>query len=158
MTSPEPSVICKNWGTIFSLHPLISKEDVMVNKELIRPDRVRKIPRQFNWVDGRLVRDRHLDRCSHQAAALYLFLITVGDSRGLSYYSDQTLGERLRMDGCVLAHVRLELIELGLIAYKKPLYQVLELAPMQSSLPRNGSGDDPKSLGEILQRVMEVNR
>jgi hypothetical protein len=131
----------------------------MVPKVLLHPDRLRRIPSQFNWVDGRLVRDRHLDRCSHPAAALYLFLITVADSQGLSYYSDQTLGERLRMDGCLLSQVRLELVQLGLIAYKKPLYQVLDLAVhRQPTLPRNQAHDDPKSLSEILQRVMEAKR
>lgn len=31
----------------------------------IHPERIRQVPRQFSWVDGRLVRDRHLDKCSH---------------------------------------------------------------------------------------------
>ena len=55
----------------------------MPTKIPIHPDRIRQVPKQFSWIDGRLVRDRHLDRCSHPAAALYLFLVTVSDAQGL---------------------------------------------------------------------------
>ena len=60
----------------------------MPNKFPICPDRIRTIPEQFSWVDHRLVRDHHIERLSHQAASLYLFLVTVADCQGLSYYSD----------------------------------------------------------------------
>ena len=60
----------------------------MVQKRLLCPERVRKIPKQFSWIDQRLVREGHIERLSHRATALYLFLVTVADARGLSYYSD----------------------------------------------------------------------
>jgi hypothetical protein len=75
----------------------------MVQKHPLCPDRSRKIPKQFSWIDHRLVRDRHIDRCSHRAAALYLFLVTVADAQGLSYYSDRCLTQRLSMDENCLA-------------------------------------------------------
>jgi hypothetical protein len=53
-------------------------------------------------VDHRLVRDRHIESCSHPAAALYLFLVTVADNQGLSYYSDPALMTRLSMDAAAL--------------------------------------------------------
>ncbi|MFZ3045325.1 MAG: hypothetical protein WA151_05380 [Desulfatirhabdiaceae bacterium] len=31
-------------------------------------------PKQFNWLDHRLIHDRYIEQCSHPAAALYLFL------------------------------------------------------------------------------------
>jgi len=74
------------------------KEAVMPHKFPICPDRIRTIPEQFSWVDHRLVRDHHIERLSHQAASLYLFLVTVADCQGLSYYSDVSLCERLDMD------------------------------------------------------------
>lgn len=64
---------------------LIKKETAMVQKHPLCPDRIRKVPKQFSWIDQRLVRDRHIDRCSHRAAALYLFLVTVADAQGLSH-------------------------------------------------------------------------
>jgi hypothetical protein len=98
-----------------------------MEKRLICPKGLRKIPKQFSWLDHRLVRDRYIDRCSHQAATLYLFLVTVADAQGLSYYADQTLCQRLGMEGNILCRARQELIEIGLVAYQKPLYQVLAL-------------------------------
>jgi len=99
----------------------------MTHKFPICPDRIRSIPEQFSWVDHRLVRDRHIQRLSHEAATLYLFLVTVSDSQGLSYYSASSLCERLAMDAPTLDFARMGLVQTGLVAYKKPLYQVLPL-------------------------------
>ncbi|MCK7582024.1 MAG: hypothetical protein MZV65_44735 [Chromatiales bacterium] len=66
-------------------------------KRVLCPERLRSVPAQFSWVDHRLVRDRHIDRCDAQAGALYLFLVTVADAQGLSYYSDAVLARRLSM-------------------------------------------------------------
>jgi hypothetical protein len=99
----------------------------MHSKHPVNPLRLRKIPSQFSWVDHRLVRDRRLDACSHAAAALYLFLVVVADAQGLSYYSDPTLMQRLRMDGATLAQARTNLIRADLVAWRKPIYQVLSL-------------------------------
>jgi hypothetical protein len=127
----------------------------MLPKSPIHPDRIRKIPKQFSWIDGRLVRDGYLDGCSHSAAALYLFLVTVSDARGLSYYSDQSVCKHLQMANCILAEARLELIKLSLIAYKKPLYQVLDLAPHEILYPRNNPQDPMQPFGQVLQQLME---
>ena len=99
----------------------------MVSKHPICPERLRKVPRQFSWVDHRLVRERYIEQCSHHAAALYLFLITVGDSQGLSYYGDATIITRLKMNPTALQEARENLVNIGLIAWKEPLYQVLSL-------------------------------
>ena len=96
-------------------------------KRVLCPERVRSVPAQFSWVDHRLVRDRHIDRCDAQAAALYLFLVTVADAQGLSYYSDAVLARRLSMAPARLGQARADLLGAGLIAYQRPLYQVLAL-------------------------------
>jgi len=93
----------------------------------ICPDRIRTIPEQFSWLDHRLVRDRHIESLSHEAATLYLFLVTVSDYQGLSYYSDASLCERIKMDAPTLTCARACLLKSRLVAYKRPLYQVLAL-------------------------------
>lgn len=105
----------------------------MVIKRVISPERVRKIPAQFSWVDHRLVRDRYVERCDSHALALYLFLVTVADVQGLSYYSDASLARSLTMEMSRLNQARGVLIRAGLIAYQKPLYQVLSLDPPPSA-------------------------
>lgn len=98
------------------------------------------MPAQFSWVDHRLVRDRHLDRLDVVAAALYLFLITVADCQGLSWYGDASAARRLSINGARLRHARDDLIGAGLVAYARPLYQVLALAdPPSSPSPRHTS-------------------
>jgi len=124
----------------------------------ICPDQVRQIPKQFSWVDGRLVRDRHLDKCSHAAAALYLFLVTVANAKGVSYYADSSIGQRLHMDSSTLVQARLELIHNGLLGYRKPFYQVLDLTPLKLPLPgpRSQPQDLPQSIGQIFKQIMEA--
>ena len=56
-----------------------------MQKRLLVPSRVRRVPRQFSWIDQRLVRDHHIARCDCTALALYLLLLTVADAQGLSY-------------------------------------------------------------------------
>lgn len=129
----------------------------MTEKNLINPDRIRKVPKQFPWIDGRLVRDGYLQQCTHGAAALYLLLVTVSDGRGLSYYGDKSICRQLSMAISVLSESRLQLVRVNLIAYKRPLYQVLDLAPMQQScLSRNRPEDPVSSLGQILKQLGEV--
>ncbi len=99
----------------------------MIRKYLICPERKRHIPSTFSWVDHRLVRDRHICQCTSEALALYLFLVTVADTEGLSYYSDNSMKKYLTMNLQTLRKARNELGIAGLIAYKEPLYQVLEL-------------------------------
>jgi hypothetical protein len=119
-----------------------------MKKRVLHPERLRKVPSQFSWIDHRLVRESYFTRCDHSAWTLYLFLASVGDAEGLSYYSDDSLMRRLNMDQAQLAHSRQQLIQGNLIAYEKPLYQVLDLEPLAST--RSGQ----ISIGEILRKAM----
>ena len=96
-------------------------------KNVLRPERLRQVPEQFSWVDQALVQRHFLDRCCARAAALYLFLVTVADAQGLSYYGESTLTARLHLSSEELVAARQQLIKLELIAYQAPLYQVLAL-------------------------------
>jgi hypothetical protein len=97
------------------------------SKPVICTERLRRLPTQFSWVDQRLVRDRHLDQVDTYAAALYLFLITVADARGLSWYGDTSTARRLSIDEADLRRARGALVRAGLLAYAGGLYQVLAL-------------------------------
>jgi len=129
----------------------------MVSKVPIVAQRIRKVPSHFSWIDHRLVRDRHIENCSHQAAALYLFLVTVGDAKGLSYYGDKSIIKYLCMDQNALDDARANLISIGLIAWQKPLYQVLALDRAKPTVqaPRSNM-DNALSLGDILKMASEA--
>ena len=129
----------------------------MINKHLLRPQRLRHIPPSFSWLDHRLVRHEYLARAGHSAWTLYLFLVTVADAQGLSFYSEAAIGRRLTMDLVTLSAARQQLIQADLIAYRKPLYQVLSLpeepqAAPESNVPRTG---EVRSVATILRRVLE---
>jgi hypothetical protein len=98
-------------------------------KRVLRPERLRRVPAQFSWIDQRLVRDGYLERCDAPALALYLMLVTVADAQGLSYYGDATICRLLSIAPERLDQSRRDLIDVGLIAYQRPLYQVLDLQP-----------------------------
>ena len=122
-------------------------------KRVLCPERLRRVPSQFSWVDHRLVRDRHIVGRSAEALALYLFLVTVADGQGLSYYSDAGIRQRLPLDEPALVRARQELIRARLIAYESPLYQVLSLDPLVTANPAGPRGGPPQSVGQILQKM-----
>ena len=132
-----------------------------MQKRLLVPSRVRQVPRQFSWVDQRLVRNRYIKRCDTQALALYLFLITVADAQGLSYYAQGSICRWLSLDGEHLIHARQALIKADMIAYETPLYQVLALespaAPPtpHSPGPARAATEGLRSIREVLQQSLE---
>lgn len=117
-------------------------------KRVLRPEGLRRIPRQFSWIDQRLVSGHHIERCDTAALALYLFLVTVADAQGLSYYGDAKLTKTLSMPAAQLEQARADLIRLGLIAYLAPLYQVLSLDP-----PALARESGTKDLQHTLERI-----
>ena len=94
-------------------------------KRVLNPERLRQVPAHFSWLDHRLVCEHTIEQADVVAWALYLFLVTVADVHGLSYYGDATLARRLRLDALRLGRARRDLIALDLIADDPPLYQVL---------------------------------
>jgi len=126
----------------------------MVQKYLICPEKVRRVPEQFSWIDHRLIRNHYVEKVSHRALALYLFLVNVGDQQGLSFYSDRSLCSYLSMDLPSLAQARSELIRAQLVAYQKPLCQVLSLEPPKV-VRSNSAG--PVAVGEILRQLAGGN-
>ena len=124
----------------------------MVSKRLLRPERLRAAPSQFSWLDHRLVRERHLDRCSTEALALYLFLVTVADAQGLSYYGDASVRARLGWPGAQLDEARQALIAADLIAHEPPIYQVLSLdRPATAERPAIRQDQGPRRLADLLR-------
>jgi hypothetical protein len=141
----------------------------MKRKEIVDRVRLRHVSEGFGWVDHRLVRDGHVRGRSGGALALYLFLVTVADGDGVSYYSDETLCGHLGFNLHDLGKFRRELVESVLVAWSRPFYQVLALpsagenrpglkeAPL---IPHDGGGrlvpgnDGVVGIGEVLGRMM----
>jgi hypothetical protein len=133
----------------------------MVAKRILCSERLRRVPKRFSWLDHRLVRDKHICGITHPSLALYLFLVTVSDADGLSYYSDESIRTYLHLTDCMLPQVRAELCSAGLIAYSRPLYQVLSLDEQRRTrydVPAENLSIRGKSelisFGDILRQAM----
>jgi hypothetical protein len=131
-----------------------------MHKRPISLAKLRHVPRQFSWVDQRLVRDHYIDQLSPHACALYLFLVTVADAQGLSYYAEASLCQRLSLTSTEIHQARQALLTRGLVAYQPPLYQVLALdtAPIGAtpSAAPVAADDDPVDIKAVFARIWEV--
>jgi hypothetical protein len=119
------------------------------------------LPRGFGWIDHRLLQDGYLSHCSPQALVLYVLLVCASDAQGLSYYSCARIAQLLSLEPAALSQARRELIDLGLIAYQKPIYQLLSLeGELQESQPvtacssrksarRPPADSEPQAVGAI---------
>jgi len=128
----------------------------MVQKRLLVPEQARCIPKgNFSWVDQRLLFQGHLTKLnSPEALALYLFLVLAADAQGLSYYSDQKAARLLSMDRATFTKARAALQHAGLIAYQRPLYQLLSLDTPPPLKPRySRAATEPQSIADIFRSI-----
>lgn len=125
----------------------------MTEHPLPNPEQLRQIPPQFSWIDHRLVRDGHFESCSCETMALYLFLLTVADQKGLSYYSQPSLMKQLNLGTLKFIQARTELVQAKLITYKHPLYQVLSLSPSTKPESIRQTSSSPNHIKKILQQL-----
>ncbi len=133
-----------------------------VEKRPIDPRRIRRIPKEgFSWIDRRFVRQGFIEELPRETILLYLFLVTVSDAKGLSFYADPTISRLLKLSAEELSQARSRLREAELALYRHPLYQVLPLplrradakvttAPTSAAGPRGG---EPMSLQEFFALV-----
>lgn len=114
------------------------------------PRRVRqRMPKRFSWIDQRALDRLQSSRGSH-AYGLYLALVMLGDRGGLSYYCEKSLSHRLRINIQNLRDARSQLIDAGLIAYRCPFYQVLDLEEV--SQPCASSNPTPPKHESVSRR------
>jgi len=95
-----------------------------------RPDRIRSIRGSFSWIDHRFLRKGFDQGLTRLEKLLYFVLIAVSNRDGVSFYSDERLGEILEIRHAhELTGARAELIDRDLIAFEEGIYQVLDLPP-----------------------------
>lgn len=102
----------------------------MIQKKVLRPDRVRKINGGFSFIPHRFLTDGFLSALSQKELLLYFFLVLVSDRCGLSFYSDDTICSLLGISVDEYRMARNGLIKRDLIAFDGTLFQVLDLPPI----------------------------
>ena len=130
---------------------------------VLAPERLRRPPRSFAWIDHRLRSSGLLPLLEPTEIGLYLFLVLAGDRDGLSCWRlDRIQGEMPCFGRSALWQARDRLLALDLIAFKPwrktdpdGAYQVLSLqrtgAPLSprmnaalSRLSKRLQGDQPE--------------
>ena len=114
----------------------------MMKKRVLCPERVRAINRSFGFLEHRFLRGGFWESLDHHALLLYVFLVLVGDRKGLSYYPYDKISELLRISVDDYITARNDLIHKDLIAFDGRLFQVL-------SLPEAPVGEQPRPITDM---------
>ncbi len=114
----------------------------MIEKKVLCPERVRGINGSFGFLEHRFLRDGFWETLSHDALILYVFLILVGDRKGLSYYPYDKICDLLKVTVDDYIAARNNLIQKNLIAFDGRLFQVL-------SLPETPVGEEPQPITDM---------
>lgn len=119
------------------------------NKEPLQPDRLRTLPSEgWSWIDRRFLKEK-AHAIHRDAVLLYFFLAAVSDKNGVSYWSDPSISACLRLSEEAVANARDELESQDLLAYQRPLYQVLSIP--SAKVARKAS--EPTLLADIFRQV-----
>ena len=103
----------------------------------------------YGWVDMRAVTEGHLERLGTQTALTYLFLCTVGDTAGLSFWSHERMARILGLDRRAVQAAIDTLVATDLIACQGQIVQVLPLVsgtepkPVLPATPTGGPSTRP---------------
>lgn len=130
----------------------------MAFKRLLCSERIRRIEGSFSWIDHRFITGGFLHDLSMIEILLYLFLVTVSDRNGLSFYHDDRIASLLKIDLPALGKAREGLIRRSLIAYQSPLYQVLSLPPKPIPLAskEEREREDQEIARHYLKKIREM--
>jgi hypothetical protein len=132
------------------------------------PARLRKrLPARYSWIDH--AAKGRLESCTSVSHALYLILLLISNRHGLSYHGDKSIQTLTKLDRWQLRTARQGLIDAGLIAYTRPMYQVLDLTaiPTPRSQPktqrRQQSRGEDTALSEeeraaIIEKLRQFRR
>jgi hypothetical protein len=99
----------------------------LIQKRVLRADRVRKINGGFSFIPHRFLTDGFLSALSQKELLLYFFLVLVSDRCGLSFYCADTICSLLGISVDEYRIARGGLMKKDLIAFNGSLFQVLDL-------------------------------
>ena len=126
------------------------------------PERLRRVPRSFAWIDHRLRSGGFLEKLTPEETALYLFLALAADREGLSCWRLDRIEREIPFDVATLARARKGLRARDLIAFRPwrvkgvdGSYQVLSLPKVEAAPARTGG---VTSLGDVLRESLEKQR
>lgn len=103
--------------------------------EPLEPRRLRYPKGAYGWVDLRIVTEGHLQDLAPSSALTYLFLCTVGNREGISFWSRSRMARTLNLSVETVDAALRELAGAGLIAATERIVQVLPVPVRGASQP-----------------------
>jgi len=119
--------VCVIQDQTLNLKVIQKKEEIMIKKKVIFPQRVRRAGKSFCFIPHRFLTDGFLQSLSLHELAFYVFLVLASDKNGLSFYADKTIQSILGFKEEDYIFARSCLIHKDLIDYDGTLFQVLSL-------------------------------
>ena len=107
----------------------------MIEKRILKPERIRYIDGGFSFIPHRFLNDGFLSSLSQKEFLLYLFLVLVSDRYGISFYSYDAICSFLELSVDEYIKARDGLISKDLIAVDGTLFQVLDLPKRHKQCP-----------------------
>jgi len=110
-----------------SLFAITEERDMKIKKQILIPERVRKIEGSFSFIPHRFITDGFFTSLTQAELLVYFLLVLVGDRHGLSFYRQDRLCLMLKLpiDDFIIA--RNGLIKKSLVAFDGFMFQVLAL-------------------------------
>lgn len=127
----------------------------MIQKKVLREDRVRKIKGGFSFLPHRFLTDGFLASLRRDELLLYFFLVLVSDRQGLSFYAYDAICSLLGLTLDEYIDARNALIHKDLLAFDGTLFQVLEL-PATGPVKQTKGSRCPAIARQIQLSLMEV--
>ncbi len=130
----------------------------MIQKKVLRAERIRKNKGGFSFIPHRFLTDGFLSALSQKELLLYFFLVLVSDRYGLSFYSYDVICSLLEI--CVDEYIiaRDGLIKRDLIAFDGTLFQVLDLPQSPVKSPAAHHSDRGAQTAALIQQSLGEGR
>jgi len=89
--------------------------------------------KSYSIIDHNFFHEGYFHRLNHQALALYLFLVVVGDREGKSFYGESTIMKILKLKSEDLKKARIQLVKEKLIRYEAPHWWLQDIEPVRTA-------------------------
>ena len=123
-----------------------------IEKQPLKPERVRKINGSFAFIEHRFLRNGFWSSLDPEELLMYMFLVLVADRNGLSYYSYDKICTLVGLTLDEYIRARDTLIDKDLIAFDSRLFQVLSLPDHAPKKETCTSGHNPEMIRQIISR------
>lgn len=127
-------------------------DSMQIPPKALNNRRIRRIKGSFSWIDHRFINNGFIQELSTGEILLYLFLVTVGNRHGVSFYGDDSILRLLKISRSCLHHARDSLIARSLIGYQEGIYQVLELPECGKERKNESARGGVYRIGDVLTK------